>query len=106
VFFSRKPAAFREPTTDLAVIVVATGTGESSRKPAPAAPGRQGWRHAYLIDGVAINGVSWGQVVYSAEAVIPEAPASSTQEPDQSVRRLSTQYRQACAASQPGLEAL
>jgi hypothetical protein len=59
-----------------------------------------------FIDGVAINGVSGGPVVYSAEAVIPEAPASSTQEPHQSVRRLSTQYRQACAASQPGLEAL
>jgi hypothetical protein len=60
-----------------------------------------------FINGVATNGVSGGPVVYSAEAVIPEAPpASSTQEPHESVRRLSTQYRQACAASQPGLEAL
>jgi len=28
---------------------------------------RQEWRHAYLIDGVAINGVSGGPVVYSTE---------------------------------------
>jgi hypothetical protein len=30
--------------------------------------GRQEWRHAYLIDGVAINGVSGGPVMYSTEA--------------------------------------
>jgi trypsin-like peptidase len=29
---------------------------------------RQEWRHAYLIDGVAINGVSGGPVMYSTEA--------------------------------------
>ena len=29
---------------------------------------RQEWRHAYLIDGVAINGVSGGPVVHSTEA--------------------------------------
>lgn len=29
---------------------------------------RQEWRHAYLIDGVAINGVSGGPVVYSTDA--------------------------------------
>jgi hypothetical protein len=29
---------------------------------------RQDWRHAYLIDGVAINGVSGGPVMYSTEA--------------------------------------
>lgn len=28
---------------------------------------RQEWRHAYLIDGVAINGVSGGPVIYSTE---------------------------------------
>jgi hypothetical protein len=29
---------------------------------------RQEWRHAYLIDGVAINGVSGGPVLYSRSA--------------------------------------
>jgi len=29
---------------------------------------REEWRHAYLIDGVAINGVSGGPVMYSTEA--------------------------------------
>jgi hypothetical protein len=29
---------------------------------------RQEWRHAYLIDGVAINGVSGGPVMYSTDA--------------------------------------
>jgi hypothetical protein len=29
---------------------------------------RQEWRHAYLIDGVAINGVSGGPVMYATEA--------------------------------------
>lgn len=29
---------------------------------------RQDWRHSYLIDGVAINGVSGGPVIYSTDA--------------------------------------
>jgi len=33
------------------------------------ASARQDWRHAYLIDGVAINGVSGGPVFYSREVV-------------------------------------
>jgi len=90
---------FREPTTDSAVIVFATGTLTLPPILIPLLPttvplaigadvgwlgfpaiaafdlcffsgtisARQEWRHAYLIDGVAINGVRGGPVVYSTE---------------------------------------